>query len=320
MIDLKKDRTPAELRAMADALEWANVRTRPQFDPKAKELRAQAERMEAAATPAEIPFPKDRRVRRNEDMSPRGYLELYLEEDGDIIVTSCGMSDGLVEPGLSVQFCAPGSGGGRSKHTHRALLGLMVAIEKDNEKSPVFRADDSEGAIGCRPADRAMLATAAGQELVRAATEALHAEREVGPPSADEIVGYICYERGELPAFTLPTSGAIPEHGWLPLCIYRPPSADAQKPVAWLYDSVIWIGGDTERTEKRVTLDSDGSERRNAQPLYLAPPDLAARVRELEGLLREMLTAIEQPSSIEMFRQFGEGLLDRIRAALAKVE
>lgn len=47
MIDLKKDCTPAELRAMADALEWANVRTRPQFDPKAKELRAQAERMEA---------------------------------------------------------------------------------------------------------------------------------------------------------------------------------------------------------------------------------------------------------------------------------
>lgn len=194
MIDLKKDCTPAELRAMADALEWANVRTRPQFDPKAKELRAQAERMEAKTMFAEVPFPKERRVRRNEDMSPRGYLELFREDDGDIIVTSCGMANGLVEPGSSVQFCAlGGGGGGRSEHTRRALLDLMMAMEKDNAERPIQRADDSEGAL-TRETD---------------SQESPGTEREVGPPDAQKPVAWLCEietaDAGKAKFFTAPS-------------------------------------------------------------------------------------------------------------------
>lgn len=80
-------------------------------------------------------------VERNEDMSPRGKLVVLQQDDGDIIVCSQGMDRDLVQPGSSVEFCAIGSGGGRSPHTLRALYALMEAIERDNAERPLVRVD-----------------------------------------------------------------------------------------------------------------------------------------------------------------------------------
>ena len=70
---------------------------------------------------------------RLESMSPRGYLRLYRQEDGDILV-SVGQSDG--DDGwtsfATVEFCTPFSGGGGSEKTWNALCRLMVAMAEDN--------------------------------------------------------------------------------------------------------------------------------------------------------------------------------------------
>lgn len=101
-----------------------------------KALRADAERYRQRQE-----FPRDKVVRRIEDMSARGYLELIMEDDGDIIVSSCGMRDGLVRPAGAVQFCAGVAGGGRSPHTRITLITLMVAMERDNEERPIAEID-----------------------------------------------------------------------------------------------------------------------------------------------------------------------------------
>lgn len=257
-------RTPAELRAMADALEYACPRSgrmvigsyAQAMADRCRKLAAELEAEESAAqemrrvsleslgvqacrqedrqmlaTPAGAemvccaaramvetePFPRERRVQRIEDMSPRGYLELYIEEDGDIIVTSCGMDHGLVEPGSSVQFCVAGSGGGRSSRTRRALLDLMVAMEKDNEEHPIRHLEpdhspaDSEGGV-------------AQADTTTASQEAPAAERE----------------------------GA----------------GSDQKPVAhFLFDGQTWHQASDEYANDADVI-----------PLYLAPPELAAAV------------------------------------------
>ena len=76
-------------------------------------------------------------VKRNEDMSQRGHLKLMIQDDGDIIVAVYPEENGFVEPGGSVEFCIPGTGGGRSTHTHKALLALYEAMEMDNKERPV---------------------------------------------------------------------------------------------------------------------------------------------------------------------------------------
>lgn len=70
---------------------------------------------------------------RKEDMSPRGFLRLIKEDDGDIIVAvGEGDPDGTVGYVASVQFCTCGSGGGGSPRTREALIQLMGAIAADN--------------------------------------------------------------------------------------------------------------------------------------------------------------------------------------------
>ena len=78
-----------------------------------------------------------RTVTRREDMSARGYLKVLQQDDGDIIVAVYPEEDGLIQAGGSVEFCAPGAGGGRSTHTLAALRALMVAMEKDNQERPI---------------------------------------------------------------------------------------------------------------------------------------------------------------------------------------
>ncbi|MCU9947554.1 hypothetical protein [Pseudomonas sp. PDM13] len=76
-------------------------------------------------------WPKDQDVGRFGDMSQSAHLRVGLDADNDVYV-SVYDEDG----GAAVEFCVPGSGGGRSGETRRALIALMVAMAKDNESAP----------------------------------------------------------------------------------------------------------------------------------------------------------------------------------------
>ena len=78
--------------------------------------------------------PKEQYICRRGDMSPTEHIKMYWQEDGDVclmVVNERGES-------ADMEFCVPGTGGGKSPRTHEALLNLMAAIEKDNEDSPEF--------------------------------------------------------------------------------------------------------------------------------------------------------------------------------------
>lgn len=83
-----------------------------------------------AAQPAPA-WPKARDVGRLEDMGSDGHLRVGLDESGDAYVE---VFDGKAS--ASVEFCTPGSGGGRSSRTRMALVALMVAMEADNAERP----------------------------------------------------------------------------------------------------------------------------------------------------------------------------------------
>lgn len=84
----------------------------------------------------EMSWPKARDLARLEDMSPSGHLRLTLDGDNDICVE---VFDPRHECFCAVEFCTPGSGGGKSPHTRKALIEVMAAMERDNAESP-FRA------------------------------------------------------------------------------------------------------------------------------------------------------------------------------------
>ncbi|MEK7659855.1 MAG: hypothetical protein AAB343_01490 [Patescibacteria group bacterium] len=72
---------------------------------------------------------------RIDDMNFRK-LQLYVQQDGDVIVTiHRSPNDALALP-LSVEFCTPGAGGGRSPRTRAVLLWLIRAMQKDEEELP----------------------------------------------------------------------------------------------------------------------------------------------------------------------------------------
>jgi len=91
-------------------------------------------------------------VSRIGDMDPQLAIALYRQPDGDVIL-SVGLAGRMgvldfepadnspilsgregLETRSSVEFC---TSGGRSPHTHRALVALMDAIRKDNEERPI---------------------------------------------------------------------------------------------------------------------------------------------------------------------------------------
>jgi len=78
-------------------------------------------------------WPNSRDIARLEDMSPRGHLRITLDNDNDVCVE---VFDFNLEQFSSVEFCTPGSGGGKSSHTRRALLEVMRAMERDNAERP----------------------------------------------------------------------------------------------------------------------------------------------------------------------------------------
>ncbi len=82
---------------------------------------------------------------RREDMSPEGRLQVLIQADGDVIITAMSPDlDGRLTT-ASVEFCAPGAGGGRSPKTKAALIELARAILEDNGGIPSqIRAEKSK--------------------------------------------------------------------------------------------------------------------------------------------------------------------------------
>ena len=78
-----------------------------------------------------IKWPKARDVGRIGDMSPSAHLRVGLDSDNDVYMSVWDETQGG-----SIEFCCPGSGGGRSSRTRMALIALMVAMEADNAESP----------------------------------------------------------------------------------------------------------------------------------------------------------------------------------------
>lgn len=82
------------------------------------------------------------RVERIGDMHPNRALRILQQSGGDIIlsIVQDGYSVGDIDIGnvndrsAQVEFCVSG---GKSRHTHAALLGLMEAMKRDAvERSP----------------------------------------------------------------------------------------------------------------------------------------------------------------------------------------
>lgn len=72
---------------------------------------------------------------RQGDMGEGLKLEVLREDDGDLIVSIMGVHDRF-SPTHAIQFCVPGTGGGTSPKTWRALLDLQAAMYDDNLGRP----------------------------------------------------------------------------------------------------------------------------------------------------------------------------------------
>jgi hypothetical protein len=94
------------------------------------------------------------------DMGWNRSLVLFMEPDGDIIVGIGRTLDNNIKGGYTtllalddesicgaplydddkhatVEFCAICAGGGRSRHTRKALVDLMEAMKKDEKENPI---------------------------------------------------------------------------------------------------------------------------------------------------------------------------------------
>ena len=78
-------------------------------------------------------------IRRYEDMSQYGFLQLIRDNEGDIHIMTSRYDGEKDASWCNVEFCTVGHGGGQSKHTYQALLNLMEAMRKDNETHPQMR-------------------------------------------------------------------------------------------------------------------------------------------------------------------------------------
>ena len=72
-------------------------------------------------------------ITRLEDMSPDGSLELFKQDDGDIIMTVRARNEVGDWGCAEIEFCASGT---RSPHTHFALHALFAAMEQDEAERP----------------------------------------------------------------------------------------------------------------------------------------------------------------------------------------
>lgn len=79
----------------------------------------------------DVPYPQAREVARLGDMDTTTALRVGLDGDGDVYLSTTDNASGN-----GIEFCTTGSGGGKSSHTHQALVALMVAMEADNAQDP----------------------------------------------------------------------------------------------------------------------------------------------------------------------------------------
>lgn len=86
-----------------------------------------------------ITLPINTIISRKGDMGAET-IELLIEDDGDIsIALSNGATDFKEFERVSMQFCSPGMGGGKSPRTLKALRNLFIAIQEDNKEYPNVR-------------------------------------------------------------------------------------------------------------------------------------------------------------------------------------
>lgn len=85
---------------------------------------------------------------RFEDMSPRGRLRIWQQDDGDMIVEIVPDPGKEITYGDSVEFCAAGAGGGGSPRTLDALRDLMWAMADDNADAACARRKGEDGLSG----------------------------------------------------------------------------------------------------------------------------------------------------------------------------
>ncbi len=78
-----------------------------------------------------VQWAKARDVGRYGDMSQHAHMRVGLDSDNDVYVSVWDE-----QSGATVEFCAPGAGGGKSSKTRMALIALMVAMEEDSAKNP----------------------------------------------------------------------------------------------------------------------------------------------------------------------------------------
>lgn len=89
--------------------------------------------LNAGAEP-NIPETRDEFITRLEDMSPMGRMSVLMQGDADVVVqVVSGDQYGDVRAVAGVEFCVPGTGGGGSPRTHKALVELARAMELDNQ-------------------------------------------------------------------------------------------------------------------------------------------------------------------------------------------
>jgi len=75
-------------------------------------------------------------VERHGDMAHGVKLRLRTDGDGDVHVICEGVDQMTGAPAVvSVEFCRPGLGGGRSPRTLDALRALMLAMQADNDSN-----------------------------------------------------------------------------------------------------------------------------------------------------------------------------------------
>jgi hypothetical protein len=80
-------------------------------------------------------WPRERNVARQGEMEPSSLMVL-LEDDGDVELVVFNGTTVRDYKRATIQFCAPGAGGGVSPRTREALITLMAAIEADNAATP----------------------------------------------------------------------------------------------------------------------------------------------------------------------------------------
>jgi hypothetical protein len=128
---------PAAIRAWID--ERIRLGKNDAWDAQIRSAENDIDRLGGGTHPMEKLKPREFYF-RYEDMSADGKLILFIEDDGDVIVT-------VYEPRKSVddartasaQFCTSSNGGGQSPRVRAALLQLAVAIKEENEAKPQHR-------------------------------------------------------------------------------------------------------------------------------------------------------------------------------------